>query len=412
MKKNLIIFMVPPEKIVNGGIMSIFSICKNSRKFTDLHKADVVLTSYPGVKSYGRNDLFENDETVYSFDDVIARGAPESLMLHVPEYASYDICKKLREEYADYLGAVKNLHVNIMNQNVLMMPAAADNANWFTLTPHVTQTIAHFKTATQAIANDYDLPTHLLTTFLDPDKFAVSGYEDKDKLICFSPDETDEKAAIVATLQKALPDYTFLTIQNMTYEAYKETVKKSRFTITFGEGFDSYFMETLLMGGVGMAVYNEDFFPDPTFADLKNTFASYQDMADNIVATIKALDNKKEYETVVAQNRKKIINLYNYDRYLKNMEAFYKGDYTYSPQAPSAEKLIGRVITHKEAQANGAIADRDKIIEQQNIVLQEKNNELAAKDALVRQKEDELTAMRNSRSWRVTRPLRKLRSKL
>lgn len=412
MKKNLIIFLIPPEKLVNGGIMSIFSICKVSRQFTDTHQADVALATYPGTKSYGRNDLFENDETIYAFDDIIARGAPESLLLHVPEYASYDICRKLREDYADYLGNVKNLHINIMNQNILMMPGPADSANWFTLTPNVTQTIAHFKTATQAIANTYDIPTHLLTTYLNPEDYAYSGYEDKEKLICLSPDITDEKEAIVATLRKELPDFTFLTVQNMTYEEYKETIKRSRFTITFGEGFDSYFLETFLTGGMGLAVYNEDFFPDPTFAQLKNTFSSYDDMAKHIVGTIKELDSKKAYEKVVAQNKQKIVDLYNFDRYAANLRRFYEGEYTYLPEPHSAEILMGNVIAHKEAQAAGAIADRDRIVEQQNAVIQQKNTELAEKEGLLRQKEHELAVLRGSWSWKITKPLRKIRSKI
>ena len=115
-ERRLIIFFIPPEKIINGGILSIFSICKESRRFKDIHGADVVLSTYPGHKSYEKNDLFENNEVIYSFDEIVKWGPLEYLQLHIPEYASSEIYQAIKK-YDNYTKVIPHISINIMNQN-------------------------------------------------------------------------------------------------------------------------------------------------------------------------------------------------------------------------------------------------------------------------------------------------------
>src|SRR4051812_1293203 len=101
--RGLVVFLIPPEKGVNGGVLSIFSQCKESRRFTDIHKSDVVLCTYPGEPSYRQNDLFDNDEVILSFDEVVAQyPSPGSLIVHVPEYAVSEVYSGFGR-YRDYL---------------------------------------------------------------------------------------------------------------------------------------------------------------------------------------------------------------------------------------------------------------------------------------------------------------------
>lgn len=363
------------------------------------------MATYPGSKSYRKNDLFKNHETIYSFDDIVKRGKPEFLMLHVPEYASLDIFRKLKQKYSSYMAAVADLRVNIMHQNILLMQKPYEVANWFYFTPVVTQTTAHNKYTSQELADTYDLPTKHLSTFVDARQYAWVPYEKKKKRIALSPDINDTREQVVAKLAKELPDYEVITIQNMSYEHYKKFISETKYTITFGEGFDGYYVEGFFTGGVTFATYNGDFFPDEDFGTFDNTFSSGADMVKNIVTRIKAFDtDKKAYEKTVKTNLDKINELYNFNRYQNNIKEFYQGKFTFLPSPKSAERLIGEVLRSQDmqlAETASTIAHRDKTIADMEAVL-------VNKSTVIRELDDKISRLENSLSWKVTKPLRKV----
>ena len=53
---------------------------------------------------------------------------------------------------------------------------------------------------------------------------------------------------------------------------YMDYIAKAMFVISFGEGFDGYFIQPCLVGSVGIAVYNERFFPDSSWKELDNVY--------------------------------------------------------------------------------------------------------------------------------------------
>lgn len=404
MSKKIIVFLIPPDKIVNGGVLSIFSICKESRALKNIHGSEVVLATYPGYETYRKNDLFKNDETIYSFDEIVKRGIPSSLILNVPEYASLDVFLRLKKEYLPYIQAVPNLHINIMHQNILLMQKPHEVANWFAFTPRVTQTTAHNKYTTQGIADRYNLPTRHLSTFVDAQQYQWTPYAKKKKIIALSPDITDKREHIVAKIEKALPDYETVTIRNMSYEQYKKFISSVKYIITFGEGFDGYYVEGFFTGGVTFAVYNDEFFPDKEFGTFGNTFPSYQAMLDGVAKKIQALDkNRKQYEKINKDNLDKINQLYNFANYQANVKKFYLGEFSFIPKPLSAERLLGEVIRQQDKameKANAAIQEKDKAIAGMEKMI-------ADKSAAIRELDEKLSGMENSHSWRVTKPLRK-----
>jgi len=404
--QNLIVFLIPPLKLVNGGILSIFSIAQVSRQFKSIHKSEVVIATPPGEKSYGKNDLFENNETIYSFDTLVDKGSPSSLLLHIPEYASYDVFMTLwnSKKYMAYIARIKDFRVNILNQNIKLMQPPHEVANWYSLTPHITMTIAHNRYSTQEIADTYNLSTRHLSTFVDQSQYKWVPYEKKEKLIVLSPDETPQRPHIVTALTKAFPDYNIVTIRNMSYEAYKDTMSRARFAITFGEGFDGYYVEAFFSRGMAFAVYNEEFFPDKSFAAFDNNYASYDDMLARITDDIVRLDTKSTYEKIVNRNLEKINQYYSFKKYTDNIRQYYAGNYSFSPQHPSAEKLVGAVARDRlktVANKDRMIAERDKAITGMEKMIAEKSEHIAQLDARV-------ASMEHSQSWRITRPLRRL----
>lgn len=338
--------------------MSIFSICKESREFQEIHGSDVLLSTYPGHVTYRRNDLFQNNETIYSFDEIVVMGVPQALQLHIPEYASSEVLSGLGK-YSDYLKAVPDLSINILNQNILLMQKPHQVARWFTLTPKVTQTTAHPRVTTQQLANFYNLPTHQLTVYIDPSQYNWTPFENKEDLIVLSPDASDFKDLITDRLREQFPTYEMVIVKKMRYEDYKDTISRARFTVTFGEGFDGYFMEAFLSGGVAYAVYNDDFFPDNEYSEFENTYSDYYAMSQNIVTDMKSHNNKVRYEAIVDKNFRKIVGLYNFSSYKDNIRNFYLKRYTFLPQPNSAERLIanildeyGKTIREKDASIN------------------------------------------------------------
>lgn len=403
--KRLIVFFIPPEKIVNGGILSIFSICKESRRFKNIHHSEVVLSTYPGTKSYRNNDLFKNDEVIYSFDEIVKKGIPRSLQLHVPEYASLDVFLGLKK-YINYLETIPELSVNIMTQNIWLLQKPFEVANWFLLTPKVTQTVAHDKSATQKLADQYYLPTHLLSVFNDPRQYKWTLYENKQNLILLSPDNVEKRQPIIRKLKKQFPLYKIVTVQNMRYEEYKDLTSQAKFTITFGEGFDGYYIESFFCGGIAFAVYNNDFFPNKDFSKFENTYSSYDDMSKSIVEDIKSLDNKSRYEEVVDKNFKQITELYNFSAYIKNLENFYRYRYSYLPGKDSAKQLIASVLTElnrviEETELTGR--RKDLVIEKQQAAIR---HAIEKHQAVISEKDQMIHNILNSRSWKVTKPLR------
>jgi hypothetical protein len=388
--KKLIIFFVPPVNKVNGGIMSIFAHARESRKFEHIHDSEVVICTYPGHDTYKRNDNFENDERVYSFDEIATKWRkPTQLSLNIPENAVGLVGRVLYINYRDYLQGVKDIHINVMNQNIDLMLDVRDFAELFMITTNVTQTTAHDRYTTQELSDKYQTPVHHLAPFNDKRHYNFLRYRDKQNLIIYSPDEHPAKQRILKKLN-ALPGYTTREIKDMTHEEFKELAVKAKFSVTFGEGFDGYFIKSFFSGSIGLAVYNDRFFPEKDYAGLSTVFKSYKEMSDRIVEVIESLDNKADFDRYSLNLRNRIGKLYNYHRYQKKLENLYKRRYDYRPKESSARALIGDMLgTHHEAIES---------LKSQLNDAQLRNQALEA----------ELLKLMESRSWKLTEPLRKV----
>lgn len=406
--KRLIVFFVPEDKLVNGGILSIFSIARVSREFQNIHKAEVVISVPPGCKSYRHNDLFQNNETVYSFDEIVANGPYDSVLLHIPEFASYNTYMSLKK-YGDFITAIPDLHVNILHQNFLLMQPPEEVALWFSLTPHVTQTTAHNRYSTQELADTYAMPVHHLSTFVDQNQYHVVPIADKEKIIAISPDQSPLRDAIEQRLRAGLPDYQVITIENMKYEDYKEFIAKTKYVLTLGEGFDGYYVEAFFTGGLAFAVYNSNFFPDEAFATFDNTYLDEQTLANSIVKDIQQLDvDHRRYQKINSANLKKINALYSYKNYRNNIKLFYEQAYKLVPVSGSRTKLLGTYVTAVEK-----ARDHDRAeIRRLETAVHDMEEMIADKSKHIRELDAKIDEMENSKSWRVTKPLRSVSSKL
>lgn len=331
--KKLILFLTPSQVKICGGVMSIFSLCETSRKFA----ADslCIISTYPKSKyTYANNDKFLNNENIYRFSQIIDNcKSLEELIIHIPDYYSEYFYRDLKHKDKKFLKSIKKLHLNIMNQNIELMPEPKKLQNLYKLTNNITQTIAHNRYATQEICDKWQIPTHLFSVNIDLEKYKTYSFEEKEKIIVLSPDEHEYRDRVVETLKQNFPDWKLITVKNMSFSEYMDLISRAFFTITFGEGMDGYLNQPFYKNSIGFAVYNENFFPSKEWSNLKNIYVSYEDLLKNICKDLKELHSNKTFFFETIENHKKLLtSIYQLNNFNDNLKRFYEKKYDFYPQ--------------------------------------------------------------------------------
>jgi len=326
--ENLIIFLTPGYDRVNGGILSISSIAKESIKLKHLHGAEVLLCTLPGdppllkyTKFSNQNYIFKLSQVLFYFQNL------KNLMIHIPEYGIDQFMRNISvQEYAK-LKSIKNIHFNIMIQNIKLL-SSIEGIKRLKKLGTVTCTTAHERYSTLEIRKRLGVPLHKLSTFVSPEQYIRKSYIEKENLMIVSHDSHPKKIEILSLIRKQLPQLKIQIIKNLAYEDYKKVISQAKWALTFGEGLDGYFVETIFSGGISFAVYNPDFFTED-FRSLRTVYENYDSLMKNICLDIKELDNSERYAAYQAEQYNLCKKYYNYRIYIKNLELFYKGEYTY-----------------------------------------------------------------------------------
>ena len=330
--KKLIVFLTPPTLKLNGGIMSIFSLCQASRDI--VKDAFCCISTFPGKYTYIINDSFYNNERVLRFEQIINNAKKvQELILHIPEYYSKKFYKNLKKKDIKFLQSIPSLHINIMNQNIELMPEPNVLKDLYRLTNNITQTIAHNRYATQEVCDKWNIPTHLFSVNIDLSKYRTVDFFDKENIIVLSPDKNEYKDNIVEKLKKDFPNFEIITVQNMTFNEYMDLISRAYFTVTFGEGMDGYFTQPYYVNSIGFAVYNDKFFPDKSWENIPTLYNSYESMLENIADNMnKFLNNEKLYKDTINIFLEKHKLLYNPIKYKENLNRFYNKKYDFLPR--------------------------------------------------------------------------------
>ena len=330
--KIIIVFLIPSEVFVGGGIMAIFDFAKHSR--TVVKDSFVAICTMPGRVTHSKNSFFPNDERIYRFEQIIKNvNISGRLILHVPEIICERFYKKLSFEAKEFLMKVNDLQINIMNQNNQLMSSPDKLISLTNLTKNVTLTTGFNKYTTQEICDNNGFPLYLLLPDWEGDySNFYKSFSDKHDIIYYSPDPHERKQEILEYLQSMLPSFTFVEIKNMKYLDFLRLAGKSKFSITFGEGFDAYWCRILCVGGIGFAVYNEEFFSSDNYLSLINVFSSWDDLKENIHSVITDLLNDEEkYKDSVKLVYNEIAKEYSTKITLKCLEDFYDKKPTFMP---------------------------------------------------------------------------------
>lgn len=342
--KKIIILLFPDDDSVNGGILSLASIYNELVSFKYLHHCDVIAATYPYYSNsvFLEFSKFKNNVLVFDFKKVLRKIKEiKELHIHIPELYVKQFVESFEKEWTsndkNKLLIIDKLHINILNQNDMLMPEFKFIEKIKELvTKDITMTMAHKKYATIDKRNEYNVPLHYLSARTNQTSYKVNNYINKENIILFSPDELSRlnidyhltKNDLISKLETALPKYKIIVIENLTYEEYKDLVARSMFMITFGEGLDNYLIETILSGGISFAIYNEKFFTKD-YLDIPTLYSSVDELFNNLIFDIKKLDNREIFDEYNAISREVVEREYSYRKYRNRVENYLLGNYDF-----------------------------------------------------------------------------------
>jgi len=288
----------------------------------------VIMCTLPNEYLLFRHKLFANRTDVFRFTQLRQYFSDaKEVLFHVPEFMCTYFMEYLEDGDRQWIEGLEKVHINVMNQNVLLMPSAAELGQLKQLAQVVTATTAHQRYCNAHYRQVYNVPLHKLSVWISPEKYTFRKYSDKENLIVVSPDSHPMKDSVLEKLA-AIPGLHVQIIRNLTYEQYKSTIARAKWALTFGEGLDGYIIEPIFSGAVAFAVYNEEFFT-PDFKELPTVYRSYDHLLETIVNDIERLDDEHLYKDYQQVQFDLCAKYYSAEQYRKNIRSFYENNYTF-----------------------------------------------------------------------------------
>ena len=296
---RLMVFLVPAHDTVTGGIMSICNIADRSRDRKELHGCEVALVTMPGGVTITRFSGFENDWNILRYSQIESLFPKlEETYIQLPDICVADYEIYLKKHQKKFMTIPKR-RLNILDQNIEVMPEPEVVRSITRFFGETTQTCAHAKYCTAEYRERYGIPTHLIPAIL-PEKFYQIPFDEKENLIAYSNDENPHKETVLNELKRLLPEYKFLMIENMSYDEYKKTISRAKWTLTFGEGWDAYFFQPYASKSIGFCVFNDAFCP-PHMANAPTVFPDYETLPERMTEFIRTHDSAEAFEQTISE---------------------------------------------------------------------------------------------------------------
>lgn len=325
--KRLIVFLTPGYERRYGGILSIAAIYEESVALRHLHRAYVVLCSLPGDPPFLKYTWFKNRNYLLDLESVLEQCRHlDYLLLHIPEHDVNRVRDWLTSASPTLMQNVREIHLNIMLQNIDLIQGK--NITGLMRFGRVTCTTAHEAYTNSAIREVLGVPLHRLSVFHGPELYSRTAYQEKEPLLVVSHDEHPLKEQVLQRIAQALPELRIQVVQNLSYEEYKDLIRRAKWSLTFGEGLDGYFAEPVFSGSVAFAVFNDRFFTPP-FARLETVYPSWEVLMERMVGDLQRFDEPEAYNRCWRQAYDLLSGLYSTDRFRENLRMFYRGEYTF-----------------------------------------------------------------------------------
>jgi hypothetical protein len=330
--RTLILFVVPREEFIGGGMLSIYHLYRTSIQMRDVHQGSVIMCFLPRRRpGRWRNKTIDRRITICPFKFVLrAFFRARKLLIHVPECLLQEFVEQVGMEELQRLSKRRELRVNILNQNVTLMPPRPVIEKLRKALPQVTCTCAHPSYSTLEYQQKLGVPVHHLPAWTYPREPVVSAYEEKENIFLISPDRSEWREPVLGLIGRELPEFRIQVVSNMPFEEYLKLAQRAKFSLTFGEGMDDYFLGVFLRGGIGFAVYNKEFFTEQ-FHDARTVYPDWETLMRQLVSDVRYLDKKDAYEGSNMPVRAHLEAIWSSSRTANHLRAYYEGHFELSP---------------------------------------------------------------------------------
>jgi len=153
----------------------------------------------------------------------------------------------------------------------------------------LTCSTAHEAYSTQQTRDRFAVPLPSNVVYISPEQYRRTGYEAKENILVVSQDAHPLREEVLRRIKAGHPQLRVQVVQDLTYTAYKRLISRAKWTLTFGEGLDGYFIEPIFSGGIAFTVFNERFFT-PEFASVKVVYHSWEELMSSLPGDIEQLD--------------------------------------------------------------------------------------------------------------------------
>lgn len=314
----VIVFLVAGWDDVNGGIMAIIRHAEASADMFDPGRTRVYVCTMPGHAPILRFTRFKNNTTIVPFEMLLGVLAPGVFAhINIPEIYLQEFNERGLSSLAGRKKASTGF--NIMLQNIDFAPERSAVA---LLQQHgeVTATTAHKAYALKG-EKILGCRTWHWSVWVSPEKYEYRPYTAKENIIVVSPDVHPQRERILAALRKGNPDYQIIRIWGITHEEYAALIGRAKYSLTFGEGLDGYFVEPIFSGSVGLAVYNARFFTEE-YRNLAGVFNSWDEVELKLPAMIRTM-SQDSYEEIRRAQFATVAGNYAYSEYVQNLKKYY-----------------------------------------------------------------------------------------
>ncbi len=307
--------------------MAIDSFYRETIALRHLHRARVALCIVPGDPPLFKYNWFENYNYLLDLESVLRScHRLDYLMLHIPAYAVNQVLDWLISTSPKLMQNIREVHLNVLLFNIDNVQGK--NVRGLTEFGRVTSTTAHEAYSNAATREALGVTLHRLLICKGPEFYYTVSYQRKEPILVVSPDPHPLREKVLAQIANALPDLSIQVIQNLDYGDYEKLIGRAKWSLTFGEGLDGYFVESVFSGGISFAVFNDHFFT-PAYAELETIYPSWEVLIEKIATDIRRLDEPFAYNRCWRQAYELLSRDFNTKRFLENLRLFYSGDYTF-----------------------------------------------------------------------------------
>lgn len=341
-KLVIILFPAHPVRIA-GGLFVLLNLASATRAALSDQGYEVCVAYPPGWPGLPTYPYYPSSERIYTFAQAMRLfPSPDVLYVHVPDCLAAGGFRDPESPEGRWLRSARELHINICNQNNELMPQQSQMAHLYALPASLSQTVAHQVNDSQKMADDWNMPILYIGAYYCSN-YTYRTHKEKINIIAYSPDVNPYTAKVLKCMRRRLKRFKFYKLSGITYTAYQEAISRSKYVISFGEGWDGYFWEPFFCGTFSCCVRNPNFFPKNYDNFPKRIFDSYADMQMRLPTLIEEFEaDPGAYDAYALECYRSLRGELesSKSRFFQNVARLYRQEFDFCPSAPQAEVTI------------------------------------------------------------------------